>query len=105
MRQGLLPLTLALAMIVVGCAGTPATTPVMPADTPESRALEARLASAIAIGQTNSAISGAIEFPTSLRNLPNVEDGRPPVYLHAFKTTGELIREAQISVFWKDDQT
>jgi hypothetical protein len=105
LRQGLLPITLALALIAVGCAGTPATTPVTPADTPEARALESRLASAIAIGQTSSAISGAIEFPTSLRNLPNVEDGRPPVYLHAFKTTGELIREAQVAVFWKDDQT
>jgi hypothetical protein len=110
-----LPLALAIAIgcavtnviVVAGCAGTP--TNVVTANDPQAMqaalAVENRLALAIATGQVNNAISGAIEAPISLRDLPNMEDGRPPVYLHAFKTTGELIRDAQISVFWKDEKS
>jgi hypothetical protein len=115
LQTKILPLALAIAIgcavtnviVVAGCAGTPTnvTTTNDPQAMQAALAMENRLALAIATGQVNNAISGAIEAPVSLRDLPNVEDGRPPVYLHAFKTTGELIRDAQISVFWKDEKS
>lgn len=107
MQTRILPLALAIAIVAAGCAGAPTnvTTTNDPQAMQAALAVENRLALAIATGQVNNAISGAIEAPVSLRDLPNMEDGRPPVYLHAFKTTGELIRDAQISVFWKDEKS
>lgn len=108
MRKGYWPLSLACAIALTACSGTPGATqdPAAQAQAAAQAQLqESYLASAIATGQVGNAISGTIQSPVSLRDLPNVDDGRPPVYLHVFKTTGELIRDAQVAVFWKDDNT
>lgn len=108
LRKGYWPLSLACAIALTACSGTPGATqdPAAQAQAAAQAQLqESYLASAIATGQVGNAISGTIESPVSLRGLPNVTDGRPPVYLHVFKTTGELIREAQVALLWKDDKT
>ena len=40
-----------------------------------------------------------------MRKMASGWGGRPPVYLHVFRVTGGLIREARASLFWENDQT
>jgi hypothetical protein len=60
---------------------------------------------AIARGEVGNAISGTVELPINLRTFARLTDGAPPVTLHAFRTTGQLIREAKVSLFWRNDRS
>ena len=83
--------------------------PALPADVlPVSgltgdNAAATETAVAISRGEVGNAISGTIALPINLRKLARFTDGAPPVTLHAFRVTGPLIREAKVSLFWKDD--
>lgn len=71
-----------------------------PADEAAARAT----AATIARGEVGNAISGTIEVPIDLKRLARYTNGAPPVTLHAFRLTGPLIRDAKVSLFWKDDR-
>lgn len=60
-------------------------------------------AQSISRGEVGNAISGTIELPVNFRSLSRFTNGAPPVTLHAFRVTGPVIREARVSLFWKDD--
>ncbi len=83
--------------------------PVLPADGPPVTSVTAanapaiEMARAIARGEVGNAISGTIELPVNFKALSRLTNGAPPVTLHAFRVTGEVIRGATVSLFWKDE--
>lgn len=79
---------------------------VAPVAPPESVALpDETAATMIQSAKVANAISGTLSLPANVREMSQEYGGRPPVYLHAFRTTGELLRDARIALFWKDDRS
>lgn len=90
-----------LLPLIASCQGT---YPISPTQA-EFDAAAIATSAAIKRGEVGNAISGTVELPINLRAFASITDGAPPVTIHVFRTTGQLIREATISVFWRDDRS
>ena len=103
-----LPLLLSACQLPPTAGMAPAT-PIVAAEAAETTAAGAAKAAAIttaraiARGEVGNAISGTVELPVSFRTLSRLTDGAPPLTIHAFRVTGQVIREATVSLFWQDD--
>ncbi|MFP5504229.1 MAG: hypothetical protein ACLGIN_17215, partial [Candidatus Sericytochromatia bacterium] len=106
MRHALLSFSLASTVLIAGCSGPTAQPLDIQAATEQQiaqRAAMTQTVQAVSEGKVNNAISGTIELPVDMAKVaPQLAEGSPPVYLHAFRATGEVIREAEVSLVISD---